>query len=87
MRHTNLSGPVRYPRARTPLDLGESLLADLGHLFDVEARGWCDQCNAFHARDELEEMNRGAIADELLYFANVLRSRRLGDETRNARQR
>jgi len=86
MRHTNTSGPVRYPRERNVLDLGESLLAELGHLFEVEAVGWCGDCNDFHARDEVEEMNRNAIADELFYFANVLRNRRLGDELRNSRE-
>jgi hypothetical protein len=86
MRHTNTSGPVRYPPERNPLDLGESLLADLAHLFEVEAIGWCDNCKGFHARDELEEMNRNAVADELFYYANVLRNRRKADERRNARR-
>lgn len=86
MRHTNTSGPVRYPPQRNPLDLGESLLADLAHLFEVEAIGWCDNCRDFHARDEIEEMNRNAIADELFYYANALRNRRKSYE-RMARQR
>jgi len=78
---------VVHPACRTPLDLGESLLADLAHLFFIEAREWCDGCNDFHARDLTEASNREYVSRELAYFANVLAKRRRGDDLRNRDER
>lgn len=66
---------VKHPKYNSPIDLGAKLLVELAHLFDVESRAWCDACSDFHARDEIEEMNRRAISEELSYFADVLEKR------------
>jgi hypothetical protein len=79
MRH-DPQNPVRHPKQSTPLDLGEDLCAELAHLFCVEADPLMQPDEWI---DGVDFDNYMATSNELAYFANVLRSRRINEIRRN----